>query len=95
VLSFNGTAQYCLRLLRFQRPPQGEYVFLEVNEAGQVLLFEEYTGLPLLNAFCDFLIAADPAFEYGRGTQAPLRFVDPRFLSPSLCRSRPHADHLS
>lgn len=55
--------------------PQGDYVFLEVNEAGQFLFVEEYTGLPLLDAFCDFLIAADPLFEYGR-QDAPLRFAD-------------------
>lgn len=55
--------------------PEGSHVFLEVNEAGQFLFVEEYTGLPLLDAFCDFLIAADPAFEYRPGG-APLCFKD-------------------
>ena len=55
--------------------PEGNHVFLEVNEAGQFLFIEEYTGLPLLDAFCDFLIAADPAFEY-RPEGPPLRFKD-------------------
>jgi glutathione synthase/RimK-type ligase-like ATP-grasp enzyme len=56
--------------------PEGESVFLEVNEAGQFLFVEEYTGLPLLDAFCDFLIAADPAFEYNRRAEPALRFKD-------------------
>ncbi len=55
--------------------PEGDHVFLEVNEAGQFLFIEEYTGLPLLDAFCDFIIAADPAFEYRPGGD-PLRFKD-------------------
>jgi glutathione synthase/RimK-type ligase-like ATP-grasp enzyme len=55
--------------------PEGEHVFLEVNEAGQFLFVEEYTGLPLLDAFCEFLISADPAFEYGPRPEA-LRFSD-------------------
>jgi glutathione synthase/RimK-type ligase-like ATP-grasp enzyme len=56
--------------------PEGEHVFLEVNEAGQFLFVEEYTGLPLLDAFCEFLIAADPGFEYRPGREDPLRFKD-------------------
>jgi hypothetical protein len=55
--------------------PEGEHVFLEVNEMGQFLFVEEYTGLPLLDAFCDFLIAADPGFTY-RPEPRPLRFAD-------------------
>ncbi len=35
--------------------PDGRYVFLEVNEAGQFLWVEELTGIPLLDAFCEFL----------------------------------------
>jgi glutathione synthase/RimK-type ligase-like ATP-grasp enzyme len=56
--------------------PEGQHVFLEVNEAGQFLFVEEYTGLPLLDAFCEFLIAGDPAFEYGWRLENPLRFMD-------------------
>ena len=51
-------------------------MFLEVNEAGQFLFVEEYTGLPLLDAFCEFLIAADPTFEYRPGREGSLRFRD-------------------
>ena len=43
--------------------PEGEYVFLEVNQAGQFLWKEQRCPeLPMLQAFCDFLIAADPDF---------------------------------
>src|SRR5206468_1237460 len=35
--------------------PQGSYAFLEVNEMGQFLFVEHFTGLPLLNAFSEFL----------------------------------------
>jgi len=43
--------------------PEGEYVFLEVNQAGQFLWKElRCPELPMLQAFCDFLIAADPDF---------------------------------
>jgi len=57
--------------------PEDQYVFLEVNEMGQFLFVEEYTGLPLLDAFCDFLLEADPSFEY-RWNVDPLRFADLR-----------------
>ncbi len=36
--------------------PEGEYVFLEVNEMGQFLFVEYYAGLPLLDAFSEFLL---------------------------------------
>jgi hypothetical protein len=66
----------CLELMRrlsivfgcfdFIVTPEGEHVFLEVNEMGQFLFIEQYTGLPLLDAFADFLIAGDPDFRYRR-----------------------------
>jgi glutathione synthase/RimK-type ligase-like ATP-grasp enzyme len=45
--------------------PEGEYVFLEVNEMGQFLFVEHYSGLPLLDAFTDFLIRGElePGWE--------------------------------
>lgn len=47
--------------------PNGEYVFLEVNEMGQFLWIEfmlpEYR---LLDAFTDFLISKDPKFTWNR-----------------------------
>lgn len=45
--------------------PEGEYVFLEANEAGQFLWVEQRVpDLPILDIFCDFLVSADPAFVY-------------------------------
>jgi glutathione synthase/RimK-type ligase-like ATP-grasp enzyme len=46
--------------------PDGQYVFLEVNEMGQFLFVERYTSLPLLDAFTDFLIAAKPDFRWNK-----------------------------
>jgi glutathione synthase/RimK-type ligase-like ATP-grasp enzyme len=73
----------CLELMRrlsivfgcfdFIVTPEGEHVFLEVNEMGQFLFIEEYTGLPLLDAFADFLIAGDPDFRY-RKERPAVRF---------------------
>lgn len=44
--------------------PEGRYVFLEVNQAGQWLFIENYTRLPLLDAFAEFLIQGRPDFEW-------------------------------
>ncbi len=54
--------------------PQGSYVFLEVNEMGQFLFLEHYAGLPLLEAFSEFLLSASPDFEWSAGP-APLSYV--------------------
>lgn len=44
---------------------QGDYVFLEANEAGQFLFLEnEAPELPMLDAFCQFLSSGDAAFRY-------------------------------
>ncbi|MDQ3654771.1 MAG: hypothetical protein M3457_06800 [Chloroflexota bacterium] len=37
--------------------PDGRYVFLEINPAGQYLWIENATGLPISDAICDVLIA--------------------------------------
>jgi hypothetical protein len=47
--------------------PDGEFVFLEVNEMGQFLFVEQYAGLPLLDAFTEFLIQGRPDFEWKPG----------------------------
>ncbi len=44
--------------------PAEEYVFLEVNEMGQFLFIEQACGLPLLDAFCQFLIHARSDFTW-------------------------------
>jgi hypothetical protein len=58
-------ADACIRLMDklgivfgcfdFVVTPRGQYVFLEVNEMGQFLFVERWTGLPLLDAFSEFL----------------------------------------
>jgi hypothetical protein len=56
--------------------PAGEYVFLEINQMGQFLWKEEQCAeLPLLQAFCDFLISRDPGFRY-QARPAPVGFRD-------------------
>lgn len=47
--------------------PQGAYVFLEVNEMGQFLFVEYYAGVPLLEAFSEFLLSGSPDFEWSPG----------------------------
>ena len=41
-----------------RRTDAGEYVFLEVNPAGQWLFVEQRTGLPIAKAIADYLAAA-------------------------------------
>lgn len=47
----------------------GEYVFLEANEAGQFLFLEDQAPeLTILDAFCQFLASGDPLFRYEKST---------------------------
>lgn len=58
----------------FALTPENRYVFFEVNAGGQFLWGEELMeGLPLLDAFCHFLIGRDPMFQYAP-TATPLTF---------------------
>ncbi|MEP7011707.1 MAG: MvdC/MvdD family ATP grasp protein [Acidobacteriota bacterium] len=61
--------------------PEGETVFLEINEAGQFLFVETYSGIPLLDAFTEFLSqgrtdftwsAADVKIRYSEVREAAL-----------------------
>lgn len=52
----------------------GNYVFLEVNQQGQFLFLESYAEIPLLDAFCEFLIQG-PAFSW-RGPGSGIRYED-------------------
>lgn len=55
--------------------PEGEFVFLEINPAGQWLWIEQMTGQPLLDNFCEMLIQARPDYaEASRGRR--VRFSD-------------------
>ncbi|GAB4540078.1 MAG: ATP-grasp ribosomal peptide maturase [Haliangiales bacterium] len=55
--------------------PGGDYVFLEVNQAGQFLFVEHMTGQPVLDMVCDFLCQGRPDYRW-RPPAAPLRFAD-------------------
>jgi hypothetical protein len=62
--------------------PNGDYIFLEVNEAGQFLFLEQETGLPLLDRFSDFLLCGQANFSGGDGeTQLQYSDVLPRVRS--------------
>lgn len=56
--------------------PEGEYVFLEVNEMGQWLWVEfRLPEVRMLDAFCRFLVSRDPEFQW-RATGEPIRLMD-------------------
>jgi glutathione synthase/RimK-type ligase-like ATP-grasp enzyme len=55
--------------------PEGEYVFLEVNEMGQFLFVEHWTGMPLLDAFCTFLSAGHVDYPWD-SKQVQVRYQD-------------------
>lgn len=70
--------------------PDGEYVFLEVNEMGQFLFVERYCGLPLLDAFVAFLLQARVDFEWGE-ENVTVRYSDPEFDAMVLKKSEAFA----
>jgi glutathione synthase/RimK-type ligase-like ATP-grasp enzyme len=49
-----------------RRTPDGEYVFLEVNPAGQWLFVERLTGMPIGQAVADLLAGLEEHPEAGR-----------------------------
>jgi glutathione synthase/RimK-type ligase-like ATP-grasp enzyme len=54
--------------------PEGEYIFLEINEMGQFLWVEELNPeILMLDPFCEFLIQARSDFLWPR-SRRPLRF---------------------
>ncbi|HTG31798.1 MAG TPA: hypothetical protein VLB76_02615 [Thermoanaerobaculia bacterium] len=55
--------------------PKGDHVFLEVNEMGQFLFLEQKTGLPLLDAFTEFLLQGRVDFDWPMGTPC-IRYAD-------------------
>lgn len=51
--------------------PNGEYVFLEINEMGQFLWMEQHCPqLPVLEAFTDFLCEGNPEYRWKRTPDA-------------------------
>jgi glutathione synthase/RimK-type ligase-like ATP-grasp enzyme len=48
--------------------PAGQHVFLEINQMGQFLWVEDMCGeIPLLQMFCEFLVARDPGYRHQPG----------------------------
>jgi len=43
--------------------PEGEFVFLEINQMGQFLFVERYTKQPLLNALCEMMIQGSEEYD--------------------------------
>jgi hypothetical protein len=81
-----GVRMQCRRLMQrldivfgcfdFIVTPEGEWVFLEVNEAGQFLFPEAWCPeLPMLDMFAAFVESRDPDFAYAAPAQ-PVRFAD-------------------
>ena len=54
----------------FRRTPEGDYVVLEVNPAGEWRFVEERTGQPITRAVADLLV-----------TNVATRYPDVRFIS--------------
>jgi hypothetical protein len=44
--------------------PDGRYVFLEINQMGQFLFIERWTGLPLLDTFAELLLQGRPDYRW-------------------------------
>jgi glutathione synthase/RimK-type ligase-like ATP-grasp enzyme len=66
--------------------PEGEHVFLEVNEMGQFLFVERYCGLPLLDAFAEFLLQGRPDFEWCEAG-VTVRYGDAEFETAATARA--------
>jgi len=98
----SGLAARCVELLArlglvfgcfdFVVTPDGRTVFLEVNQMGQFLFVEEYTGQPLLDAFAELLIQGRPDFTWSPA-RAGIRFADVVAEAEESCR-RELRDHL-
>jgi len=60
----------------FVRTPSDDFVFLEANQGGQFLWKEaRLPDMPLLAAFTDFLLSADPDYRWQRQAAGP-NFAD-------------------
>lgn len=55
--------------------PDGRFVFLEVNQAGQFLFAETAAGLPLLDAFSEFLLQGRADFDWSPD-RVPIRYSE-------------------
>ncbi len=95
----------CIRLMQklgivfgcfdFIVTPDGEFVFLEVNEMGQFLFVERYCGLPVLDAFTSFLVQGSVDFDWSPG-DVQVHYSDPTFEANVLKRAEDFArDHVT
>ncbi len=99
----------CLRQMRslglvagafdFIVTPDDEWIYLEVNEAGQFIFVEQWCPeLTLFDAFCAFIESGDPNFVYARPTspqtlEALQEAADPeRVCAEDEARREPPAD---
>lgn len=55
--------------------PDGDFVFLEVNEMGQFLFVETSAGIPLVDTFSEFLMQGRVNFRQNR-SKAKIRYAD-------------------
>jgi hypothetical protein len=96
--------QKCCRLMKrlgivfgcfdFIVTPEGEFVFLEVNESGQFLFVERYCGIPILDAFANFLIQGRTDFSWNP-RRVEIGYSDPSFEAKVLRRTEEFArDHV-
>jgi hypothetical protein len=58
-LELTRRLRLCFGAIDLVLTPEGRYVFLEINPAGQYLWVEDTTGLPITDAICDELVAAE------------------------------------
>lgn len=65
--------------------PDGRYVFLEVNEMGQFLFVEYFAGLPLLDAFVEFLRQGHIEFVWD-SSRVRTRYVEVENQAIALAR---------
>jgi hypothetical protein len=70
--------------------PEGDYIFLEVNEMGQFLFVERSCGIPLVDAFASFLLQGRVDFEWSEENVAA-RYGEPGFDAGVLARSKAFA----
>ena len=66
--------------------PSGEYVFLEINPAGQFLWAESAAGLPLLDALATMLI--EGRLDYGFRISRPVVRFDQALERAAEARQR-------
>lgn len=65
--------------------PEGEHVFLEINQMGQFLWVEEMCpAVPMLQTFCEFLLSGDARFRRRPGPAKGPAYADVRGAALAL-----------